>query len=156
MNALELLTRCRDAESDMRRIEARIAQRRDALERITACYAPREGGSGSVSSDKMADMIAAIDELERCLQKRKQAYAAECTAACDLIGRLNEREAQVIDGAYMRREPISVIARRCGYTEGYMRRVKSQAEQYLGQISDAEVQGMMPEWYWEAVAQVRV
>ena len=120
MRAITILQRCREAEQDLRRIRQRIERRREAAESVT----PRinaGGGRSTAESDKIAAFVAAITELEADLRGREQARRVEVAAACVLLDCLPENESAVLHQFYIKRQKIPAIARKLGFTEGYIR-----------------------------------
>lgn len=150
MKAITILERCRDAEGDMRRIRQRIQQRREASECITPKPGSSEGrGRAPAEPDKIASIVASIDELENDLAKREQARRAEVSAACALIDMLPESISTVMHKHYVKRQKTFAIAKRMGYSEGYIRKLKAKGEQLLGEISQGTIMATLPDWYAE-------
>lgn len=147
MTALEVLERCRGAESDLRRLKLRIRQRRDAA----ACISPKMddigGGHGSGPKDKLAENVADIDRLGHEYDARQEQYAAEIAAACVLLDALPENISNVLHRYYVKHEKISVTATALNFTEGYIRRMKGEGEERLMAVPEAEVAKMFPAWY---------
>lgn len=101
MKAITILTRCRNAEQDMRRIGQQIRQRREAMESVSPSMDAIGGGHGSAVNNKMADIIARIDELERELKQRQREHRAEVVASCTLLDGLPEAESAVLHKYYL-------------------------------------------------------
>lgn len=146
MNGMTILERCRAADGDMARIRQRIQRRREAME----CITPRmdsAGARGTAESDKLGAFVAAITQLEAELAAREQARSVEVASACVLLDALPDVEGSVLHAYYVKRLPISVIARRMGYTDGYIRRLKREGEALLDALSTDVVIGSLPAWY---------
>lgn len=147
MRAITILKRCREAEQDMRRIRQRIQQRREAAESVTPKANAIGGGRGTVEPDKIAAFVAAITELEADLQAREQARRVEAAAACVLLDRLPENESAVLHQFYIKRLKIPAIAHELGFTEGYIRKLKTVGERLLDELPRETVLGALPGWY---------
>lgn len=146
MRAITILQRCRDAEQDLRRIRQRIERRREAAESVS----PRinaGGGRSTAEPDKIAAFVAAITELEADLRGREQARRVEVAAACVLLDGLPENESAVLHQFYIKRQKIPAIARRLGFTEGYIRKLKTMGERMLDELPQETVRGALPCWY---------
>lgn len=111
MNAMEIFERCRSSEGDILRIRNRIAQRRDAIESITARMDCTGGGGGS-DMDKIGAFVAALDTLTHDLEKREMARNVEIAAAFSLLDGLPEAESNVIHAYYVRRQNPKTIAKK--------------------------------------------
>ena len=125
MKGMTVLKRCRAAEGDMARIRQRIQRRREAME----CITPRMDVTGSRSTaepDKMGAFVAAITELEADLKARELARSAEVASACVLL---------------------DAIAKRMGYTEGYIRKLKKEGENLMDALPADTVAACLPAWY---------
>lgn len=147
MKAITILARCRNADSEIRRIKQRIEQRREAAESVTPRMDAIGGGRGTSEPDKIAAFVAAIDELERRLEAREQARRVEVVAACVLLETLPETESAVLHQYYIQHQKVPGIARKLGYTEGYIRKLKAQAERMLDEVPEARVVQALPAWY---------
>lgn len=148
MKAMTILTRCRAAEADMRRLRQRIRQRREAAESITPVTT--DTGSRQPSNgepDRLAVLLCAITELEAALEAREKARRVEVAAVCVYLDTLEETESTVIHRYYVTRLKVSAIAAEMNFTEGYIRRLKVEAERKLDALSDADVRAALPPWY---------
>ena len=147
MKAMTILTRCRNAEADERRIRQRISQRRDAI----ACMTPRinaiGGGRGTSETDKIGAFVAAVTELEERLRLRQQAHSVEIAAVCTLLDVLPEAESSIVHEFYVKGAKIPSIAKRLGYSESYARKLKADAEKHLSEIPESTVASALPAWY---------
>lgn len=87
MTGLDVLRRCQTYAQEMEQLKARIYFARDALTRCTrSTDAQGHGGDG----DKMGELIARIDELERCAKAMETAHSFEVIEAAMLCGRLSD------------------------------------------------------------------
>ena len=146
MNGLTILKRCRTADGDMTRIRQRIQRRREAME----CITPRmdaAGGRGPAESDKVSAFVAAITQLEAELAARDQARSAEVASACVLLDTLPDVEGSVLHAYYVKRLSIPAIARRMGYTDGYIRKLKKGGEALLDALPADVITDSLPAWY---------
>lgn len=146
MKGMTVLKRCRAAEGDMARIRQRIQRRREAME----CITPRMDVTGSRSTaepDKMDAFVAAITELEADLKARELARSAEVAAACVLLDALPEGESSVLHAYYVKRLKMPAIAKRMGYTEGYIRKLKKEGENLMDALPADIVAACLPAWY---------
>ena len=147
MTAMQILERCRAAENDKQTMRDRIRRYRESATRVTAALdGIRAGGS---SQDKLAEIMAEIDQLERAIAQRDLEYAAEAAAACKLLDMLPENESKVLDRYYLYGNPLTAIARELSYSYGYVRTLKSAACLHLENIPESMVGALMPAWYIE-------
>ncbi len=148
MNAITILKRCRAAEGDIERLQQRIEQRWDVLNSLSAPQADPNGGSrGSGDKDKTGRILAEIDELEREMASRKEAYEAEKVAALALMDMVPDLEGKILFGYYVKRMDTTGIARKEKYTAGYVRKTKRNAEQLLDMLETEKVTSTLPAWY---------
>lgn len=148
MEAMTILKRCRTAKSDIQRLRQRIGQWQDVLTSLSAPQADPNGGSrGTGDRDKTGRILADIDQLEREITARKEAYAAEKVAACALMDMLPDLEGRVLYDYYVRSWDTPEIARKEKYTPGYVRKMKRSAEQLLEMLSPERVAAVLPAWY---------
>jgi chromosome segregation ATPase len=155
MKAMTMLDRCRNAESDMRRLRQRIQQRREAAECITPKVDAIGGGRGTSDPDKIATLVAAINELEAELKAREQARRVEAAAACALLDALPEYESAVLHQFYVQRAKVSSIAKKLRFTEGYIRKLKAEGEKLLGVLPSADVDKTLPAWYLREYPEIK-
>lgn len=87
MTGLDVLRRCQTYAQEMEQLKARIYFARDALTRCTrSTDAQGHGGDG----DKMGEILAQIDTLERCAKAKETAHSFEVIEAAMLCGRLSD------------------------------------------------------------------
>lgn len=87
MTGLDVLRRCQTYAQEMEQLNARIYFARDALTRCTrSTDAQGHGGDG----DKMGELVARIDELERRAKAMEAAHSFELIEAAMLCGRLSD------------------------------------------------------------------
>ena len=149
MTALELLERCRKYPAEKAEINERIWRWRDSLDRLGMQLRPNGGSHGSGSGDRMTAVMAAIDELERALQKRDREYTAETLAVNRLLEGLPGLEAAIMARYYLDGLTLSAIAQAMGYSYGYVRVRKAEACSRLALISPQKIMTMLPAWYIE-------
>lgn len=148
MKAMDILRRCRSATSDISRTQQRIAQRRDALTCIAAPQIRADGIDRSArSSDKTSELMADIDGLERALEQRRNQQQAEIVAALVLLDCLPETDSGILYRYYIKRDSVPSIAAAMGFTDGYIRKVKADAESRLDSLQEARVAAALPAWY---------
>ena len=148
MKAITILMRCRAAKSDIGRLQQRIEQRHEVLDSLSAPQADPNGGSRATGDrDKIARILADIDELEREIQARREEENAEKVSAVMLLDMVPDLESKVLHDYYIKRWDTSEIARKEKYTAGYVRKTKRSAEQLLTMISPERVDGTLPAWY---------
>lgn len=148
MKAMDILRRCRSAASDISRTQQRIAQRRDALTCIAAPKIRADGTDRSArSSDKTSELMADIDGLERALEQRRNQQQAEIVAALVLLDCLPETDSGILYRYYIKRDSVPSIAAAMGFTDGYIRKVKADAESRLDSLQEAQVAAALPAWY---------
>lgn len=87
MTGLDVLRRCQTYAQEMEQLNARIYFARDALTRCTrGTDAQGHGGDG----DKMGELVARIDELERRAKAMEAAHSFELIEAAMLCGRISD------------------------------------------------------------------
>lgn len=148
MDALTIMTRCRNAAADMEELEGRIRQRRDALESAGGAPGVSASRQGMVR-DRMAEAVSAITELEKRLAARRERYAVEIVAASAISESLDQPGGRVAYLYYGKGLNARAIARRMQYSEGYVRQLKRRAEDQLRGISGAQLYDYLPAWYLE-------
>lgn len=93
MTGMDVLRRCRDYERDVRRMKAMLRNTRDAMKRITRpTDAQGHGGAG----DRLGNLTARADEIERGICARKAAYNMEVMEALRLVGEMDSPEASAV------------------------------------------------------------
>ena len=130
MDAIGILSKCRDAPEKIRRTEQRIWQRKR--------FSARE------SPDSLAGEIEA---LEKRLREQKERLAVETAAACALLDLLPGKESEVLYAYYIDGLSAAGVARRLRYSEGYVRRLRRQGEDRLRRIPEDGVNAQLPAWY---------
>ena len=86
MDAMTILSRCREAAHDIERLAQLIAQRRGVLDGLSGPQMdPNGGGRGSQDPDKVGRIVADIDELERKKQRREEEQEVEKVAVTAMI-----------------------------------------------------------------------
>lgn len=90
MTGLDVLRRCQSYRQQCEQIESRIYFARDALMRCTrSADAQGHGGGG----DKMGELVARIDMLERRLEALERAHNREILEAAALCGKMENAAA---------------------------------------------------------------
>lgn len=87
MTGLDVLRRCQTYAQEMEQLNARIYFARDAL---TRCTRSTDAQVHSGDGDKMGEILAQIDALERCAKARETAHSFEVIEAAILCGRLSD------------------------------------------------------------------
>lgn len=148
MNAMTILKRCREAKSDIERLEQRKDQWQDVLSSMSAPQADPNGGShGTGDKDKIGRIYADIDELERKIEARKNAAEAEKVSATVLLGMVPDLEGKILFGYYVKRMDTTAVAKKEKYQTSYVRRLKRSAERLMEMISPERVNSTLPAWY---------
>ena len=146
MDAMTIFRRCRDARGDIEALEERIRQRRDALTQVTQAMDATGGGHGS-PSDRMGTVVAAIADLSAQADARRQRQSVEIAAACVLCDMLDEKYSRVLHLYYVNGMTVRAVAKKLKYSEGYIRKLKRDAEDAVRGIDPDTVRGCVPEWY---------
>jgi len=147
MRAITILTRCRNAEGDLRRIQQRIDRRREAAEGMTPRMDKGGGMRGTSEPDRFSAMMADIGEIEAELEERGQAHSIEVAAVCVLLDSLPESEGAVLHQSYIKRQPIRAIAHKMRYSESNIRRLRADGESLVKAIPEESVVAALPTWY---------
>ncbi len=149
MKAITILNRCRGAEEEIRRLREKARQRREAASSLAAPQADPNGGSrgGNPIKDKIGEILADADVLERKADERNEAWQVESVASMALLDMIPDLESQVLYLYYVQKESTTSIARKKKYQTGYVRKVKRRAEQLLDMLSEPRVDSTLPPWY---------
>ena len=91
--------------------------------------------------------MADIDGLERALEQRRNQQQAEIVAALVLLDCLPETDSGILYRYYIKRDSVPSIAAAMGFTDGYIRKVKADAESRLDSLQEARVAAALPAWY---------
>lgn len=150
MDAMTILRRCREAGHDIERLEQLIAQRREVLDGLSGPQMdPNGGGRGGADPDKVGRIVADIDELERKKQRREDEHEVEKVAATAMMDWLETTEGKVIFEFYVNNLTTAQIAKAKNYSQGYVRKVKANAEGKLRMVSEERISELVPRWYLE-------
>ena len=146
ITAMTILERCKAAERELRLLGERAARYRDASQRMTSTL-DGVGSRATGESDRMAAMVAEIDDLERRTVTRNREYRAEVAAACKLLDMLPSVEGGILSRFYVRKQPLKAIAVELGYSYGYVRSCKADGCARLEQVPEGVILGLLPPWY---------
>ena len=148
MDAMTILKRCRASGAELVELDARIRQRRDAATMISAVISGEPGHApGGLASDKIAAAAAAVADLEARAQQRRERQAVELAAVSALAERLEGVQGRIVYLYYGKALTVRAVAKRVKYTEGYVRRLRREAEDRLRQVPAEEVDELLPPWY---------
>ena len=147
MNAVEVLTRCRQAETDIEAIQADIAWYRELATNVTPKLDPIGGGHGGGAKDQIAAYAVKIAQLEGQLAARKKNKDAETDASTKLINLLPVTVRSVMLRFYVMRETLNAVATHENYSYGYTRNMKADELRMAREIEEAEVRKTLPDWY---------
>jgi len=145
MDAMTILKRCRASSAELEELDARIRQRRDAVTMISVSL-DRDGGRGP-STDRLADAAAAVADLEKKAERRRERQAVELVAVTALADRLPGVQGRIIFLYYGKAMTVRAAAKRVKYTEGYVRKLRREAEDQLRSVPETEVDELVPPWY---------
>lgn len=146
MDAMTILNRCRKSGAELEEMEAQIRQRRDAVTTISASLG-REGGRGP-ATDRMASVAAAIADMETKISARRERQAVELMATSALSELLSPNVlGQIIYLYYGKAMTVRAVAKRIRYTEGYVRKLRRDAEDVLRALPETVVDELLPPWY---------
>ena len=147
MDAMTILKRCREANTEIGRLKQLIGQRYDALTAMGVHLDPNGGSRGGSFDDKTARICADIDGLERQLQKRTERKNAELAAVTALMDMLPDLEGMILYKYYAKRMSCSEIAREDHYQSSYIRKRKRAGEDLLAMLRREVVEKTLPAWY---------
>lgn len=126
----------------------RVGHQQDAAAHCAAPQIRADGTDRSArSSDKTSELMADIDGLERALEQRRNQQQAEIVAALVLLDCLPETDSGILYRYYIKRDSVPSIAAAMGFTDGYIRKVKADAESRLDSLQEARVAAALPAWY---------
>lgn len=146
MKAIEILEACRAAPDEIRAIEQR---RQEYLETAEVMGRPPDptGVSSGRRSDKIGSFATLAADQAAALKLRQARQREELKVARILLDHLPSEQGNVLHLYYIRGYTLSVIAKRKRYSYSYVRRIKKAAEDALALMDEADVDGMLPEWY---------
>jgi len=147
MNAVEVFARCRRADEDIDTIRADIARYREIATNVTPKMDIIGGGHGGGAKDKTATYAVELARLEEQLTLRLREKDAEISACTQLINTLPPTVRSVMHRYYVMREALNVVAKHENYSYGYTRNTKADGLKMIGEIEDATVQAVLPDWY---------
>lgn len=146
MNAVDILNRCRDAITDIRRLEERRSRLEECATSVTSLINQTGSRSGGVS-DKVGAFAADMDECDRELAARRRAYDVELLAACKVVDMLAEPECGVIYRYYVQGQTINGIARALNYSTSYVKQKKKSGLDMVEALPKDIALSLLPEWY---------
>jgi DNA-directed RNA polymerase specialized sigma24 family protein len=148
MTALDILRACRAADEEIAELLTRAEQRRSALTYISAPLPePSGGGHGTPDPDRIGAMTAEADALKKRATLRRRRHRVEVTAACDLVRYLPQLESEILFEYYVEGSSTGAIAKKHGYSEGYIRQKKKSAEAKLEKLDAKAIRDVTPNWY---------
>ena len=147
MRAMTVLERCREAKHDISRLRANLSRRQDAMRAFGGIRMDDIGGGRGTADDRMARMSAEIDEIERAIKARQEAYMAEVGSAMVLLDFLPELESDILNRYYVSGDSCQGIARAKRYDRSYVLRKKRDGEEIMDTLSAEMVAETLPEWY---------
>lgn len=148
LTALDVLRRCRDGAAEMAAMEDAILFRRATLERCTQRLSGMPQGGGM--EGKMSEIICEVCDLEKALDARKRAHAAELCAGVWIMDLLPAEERDVLRGLYIEGSSLSAIARRKQISASSAKRYRQSGEERCAALYMDELAGYLPEWYGQA------
>ena len=92
---------------------------------------------------------AAVADLEARAQQRRERQAVELVAVNALAERLEGVQGRIVYLYYGKALTVRAVAKRVKYTEGYVRRLRREAEDQLRQVPAEEVDELLPPWYMD-------
>lgn len=146
ITAMVILERCKAAQRELRLLGEKADRYRDASQRMTSTL-DGAGARATGESDRMAAMVAEIDDLERRIAARRREYTAELAAACKLLDMLPGVECRILSRFYVRHQPLKAIANDLGYSYGYVRTLKALGRERMERVPEGTVLGLLPAWY---------
>lgn len=146
MNAIDILKRCRSAESELKLLDERIARYRACATDSAAHINPagRVQGSGG---DALSAFAVEIGDCEQERQQRQREYKAESYCACKLLDALPETECTILYRFYVGGQTVNGIASALSFTTNYVKRKKADGLALAAEIDPALIQSLMPDWY---------
>ena len=130
MTAYDVMRRLRGRSDECEALKAKIDMRRDAVTSITAAYGEK-GSRGSAESDRYAAYAAAVTELTGELDRLRCRWQQEMDYCLRLVDRLTGPQAKLLYLYYGKSWTVSGIAKSEGYTDGYVKRVKRETDEWL-------------------------
>lgn len=150
MNAIDIMNRCRNAASEINRLNERIARYR-ACATDSAAHINQTGRVQGSGGDSVSSFAVAVGDCERQRERRKQEYEAESYCACKLLDELPETECTVLYRYYVGVQTVGGIAAALRFTTNYVKRKKADGLMLLEKIDISMVLELLPEWYTEGV-----
>ena len=128
MTAEMILTRCREGEQEVQRLQRRLSR----LQSV-----------GAIAGTLLDD----IETCQAALSLRCRELDAETIAACRIVDRLPDPVCSVMYRYYIARQTQDMIAAALHISVSYYKRLKRDGLAHIRHLDDALVDAMLPEWY---------
>lgn len=125
MGATEVFRRCKAGRREMRCIQRQIGMLREISCGVQSTL--RERVQGGKQADRMAEHIAAIDEMEEALSRRFAQYVQDMEKAEELLRGLTETEELVMREYYLNGLTNEQVADALYLSDRHVRRAKAAA-----------------------------
>lgn len=146
--AMLVLERCLVAENEISELRARCQWQLDAATAVSQKLEPAgDRHAAGTNSEAVATNACELAMLKDAVNDRERRRSAEVIGVTRMLKRLSMNHAKLIQLCYVKRLPLGAIAKKMGYSYGYIRILKGEALEKVDEISDAEVAAMMPDWY---------
>lgn len=149
MNAVDVLTACRDHGREKTRLEERLEEMEEAMTGLAS-------GVGlavqAAPGDRFAAYAARRDDIERRLKRLGRLLAAEGQAVILLSDSLPDVQRKSLRDFYVRCSSVSKIAAAYGYTPSNIYKAMAEGRRALREIPEDRVAEKLPGWYvkeWE-------
>lgn len=148
MQAIVILTRCRDAAEDIRALEERLARLRACVTNTAAPPTNRDAARVQRHGVSKSELfLGDITECEAALAARLYARDVEELACCRIVDMLPMPERDILYRYYVARETVRCIATAMGYSAGYIKQRKRNGLTLIAEISEDAVDAQLPDWY---------
>ncbi|MDD3212196.1 MAG: hypothetical protein PHY64_00885 [Eubacteriales bacterium] len=153
--AMLVLERCLAAESEISELKARYEWQLDAATAVSQKLEPAgDRHAAGTNSEAVATNACELAELRDAVCERERRRSAEVIGVTRMLKRLSMNHARLIQLCYVKRLPLGAVAKKMGYSYGYIRVLKGEALARVAEISDGEVAAVMPDWYpWSLTSQ---
>lgn len=130
MNALDIYKMAHEQKRKLASMGEALERRRAIAEGCTSKPLSADGG-GFGSGDKsvkLLDFVSDVEEMEKSISEAQSKYSATLSCCVYMSGRLNARNADILERYYLAGKTIRAIAGEMAYSQGYVKQMKAAAE----------------------------
>ena len=149
MTCMELLAACRARHREIRELEDRLRDAREAITGTSPAGGIRSGGGG----DRLAAHAARVDDLETRLIAARRKLAAEQPAVILLTAGMAPAPRHCLRCFYGKGESPARIADKMGCTVSNVHKALAAGRALAARIAEEQVEAALPAAYWAGTIQ---